>query len=186
VDIGAAVTRKIGPLPAWAYGVIIVIGVYAYYYFTGKSTSSGTSAPTTDTADYGATDGSVPLGDEGSGSSVVGGSGTAATSGTDTPTDNASWLARSVSYLVGFNYDALTVSNALTKYLTGDPLTFSEKALVAQAIARFGVPPEGAPVSTTTGGTTGGGTTIPGGFPRDGMPAPVRRKVVLPAIVTRR
>lgn len=174
MDIGAALTRKLGPLPAWAYGVIVVIGVYAYYYFTGKS--NGGSVSTTDTGDFGSTDGSLPLGDEGTGSSVVGGSSTAATSGTDTPVDNASWLARSTQYLVGFNYDALTVTNALTKYLTGDALSFSERALVAQAIARFGVPPEGAPVSTT----------IPGGEGRDGTTVPVRRDMSNLTIVARR
>jgi hypothetical protein len=44
-----AITRKVGPLPLWAYAAILVVGYFLYKRTKGGSTSSGTSGPAADT-----------------------------------------------------------------------------------------------------------------------------------------
>jgi len=46
----AALTRKVGPLPIWAYGAIVAAGVLALKLFTNKSASSSAGAFTTTSA----------------------------------------------------------------------------------------------------------------------------------------
>lgn len=151
MDIGAAVTRKVGPLPVYAYGLIIAGVIWIYYIWQGKNAGadSGSAMPSSDAADSG-----IGLGDDTGDTANTGGSGTGSTSGVSTPTDNLSWFTMASNYLVGFNYDSVSVSNALSKYLTGEQLTTAERALVNQAVARFGVPPEGVPVSPGATPTT--------------------------------
>lgn len=61
--IGEVLTKKIGPLPAWGWGVIVVAGVV--FYLRYRASQSGTSAATANTA-------SVPFGTNGQGTTAAG------------------------------------------------------------------------------------------------------------------
>ena len=70
MDIKGALTRPLGPLPAWAWGVVIAGGYLLYHYLkTGSLFGSGTAAATT-------TDAVVPASDYGSGATGSGGTST--------------------------------------------------------------------------------------------------------------
>lgn len=85
IDIREAATRKIGPLPAWAWGVVVGGGLLVYGLVSGKGASSPfqqTLASSGDGFDYGA-GGGASGGASGGGGSIDGGS---PNGGTVTPT----------------------------------------------------------------------------------------------------
>jgi hypothetical protein len=172
MDIGEAVTRKVGPLPVWVYGALVAVLVWGYYLYSGRSLGgNGTDS----LAQASTSDSLSGLPDE-TGTLPGVSSGTAPTAGgTNSPTDNLAWFTVASNYLVASNLDPVTVSNALNKYLTGEQLTLTERAIVNLAIARYGVPPEGVPVSPGATPTTPTLPAIPGGAERGGMPAPSPR-----------
>lgn len=175
-DATALLTRKLGPLPVWAYGAIVAGLAWGWYFLTSREIDSSPSAFGDDAGnDAGSWDeyfGNVP-----DGSSVGNGTGgDAVTPGSTMPTDNADWFRKAAQHLLALNYEGVSVSTALTKYLSGEPLTLGERALVAQAIARWGVPPEGVPPQSgppptdpakpdPTQPPTGGGSIDPVGAP---------------------
>lgn len=63
------------------------------------------------------------------------------------PTTNAEWIKQAVAKLQQppYNAEPVTLFNALTKALNGEPVTASEAILVGWAISVEGVPPGGAP-----------------------------------------
>lgn len=82
-----------------------------------------------------------------------GGGGTVTTAnGTPGITTNAAWsLQVSNSLVADGSYSATDVSNAISKYLNGQPLTAQEEAIINIALQRYGFPPEGVlPVTTVT------------------------------------
>lgn len=145
----ALLTRKVGPLPVWAYGAIVAALVWGYYLLTKREIDPvDTPNGFGDDAgqDAGSWDeffGNIP--DTNTGAVGNGSGGSAVTPGSTMPTDNADWARKAAQHLVSLNYEGVTVSNAVTKYLTGEELTLGERALIAQAIARWGIPPEGVP-----------------------------------------
>lgn len=44
------ITRKVGPLPLWAYAVIVVVAYYLYKHYSGSSSSTSTNSTTDTTA----------------------------------------------------------------------------------------------------------------------------------------
>lgn len=169
LDVGAALTRKIGPFPAWVYGALIALLAAGYYYVSGRSngTPASDSLAAPNAADSGAgiqdETGTVP---------VVSGGSVPTTGGTSAPTDNLAWFTAASNFLVAANFDTASVTNALNKYLQGEQLTLTERAMVNMAVARYGVPPEGVPVSPGATPTTPPFPTVPGGLPRKGYPNP--------------
>jgi hypothetical protein len=179
MDVGSIVTRKIGPLPVWAYGAIVAALAWGYYYLSGKSLS----VPDAGLPDTNASDADFP---DVSTDSLGDGQGGNNTTPTPTaPSNNQSWFQLASNYLLGFNYEGLSVGNALTKYLTGESLTTSERALVNIAVSRYGAPPEGVPVSPGGNPTTPTLPTTPGGSGRGGTPVPRRGPWRLPIPVPR-
>lgn len=172
MDVGALVTRKIGPLPVWAYGAIIAFGAWAYYWYTGRNgDSTGTGVPDSDVSDSG-----VP--DE-SGSTIGSGNGSTQVARADnTPTSNEDWRQKAAATLVSLGYDGVTVNNALTRYLTegSTDLSVVERMLVGLAIGRWGVPPEGVPVGVPDPTPTPGrkGNPVPRRPRRNPVPTPPR------------
>jgi len=164
----AALTKKVGPLPVWSYGAIVAALVWAYYWWTHRDGTTPDTGTGYDFAAPDATDSGLDFTDNTGIPANTGGSSTGAQSGVSTPGDNLAWLQAAANYLVGFNYESVAVNNALTKYLTGEQLTTSERAMVNQAIARFGIPPEGVPVSP---GPTPSPIPLPGDD-RPGTPTP--------------
>jgi len=145
--ISDTLKQKAGPLPVWAWGVILgVVVVAASYWYSSKSKASSAG----DGADGGA--GSLvayPDLDGGNGDGSGSNSGTVVT-GTDAPTSsapqfssNAAWMTYVVAKLTAEGNSPLTTQVALLNYLSGKPLSAAEQALVNQAIGRFGLPPNG-------------------------------------------
>lgn len=175
----SAVTKKIGPLQIWQYGAIVAALAWAYYWWTHRNETTNDAGSGYDFAAPDAGDSGLDFTDNTGVSANTGGSSTGAQSGSTTPRDNLAWLQAASTYLAGFNYEGVAINNALTKYLQGEALTPSERALVNQAIARFGVPPEGTPVSP-------GGTPTPPSLPppddRPGTPVPTPLPRGVPSI----
>lgn len=158
-------TRKVGPLPVWAYGAVVVVGAWLWFYFKGGTGGDGGTTPGAGYPDESVSDGGI-IDDSGDNSGLVGGGGNGPPG--SAIASNQAWYQLASSFLVGFGYDGVTVGNALTKYLIGEKLSTTERALVSQAIARYGLPPEGVPPSD--GGqipTTPGppGTPVPPRIP---------------------
>ena len=136
-------TKKIGPLPAYAYVLIIVGAAYAYRIYKTRSGAVATSA------------GALPS----DASSVIGGTGAGGVSSGSVPADgpsgtvvgktNAEWAATVSTGMVATGSNPVTVSSAVTKYLAGGLLTTQEAAIITSAVAKFGWPPEGVlPIKT--------------------------------------
>lgn len=170
MDLGASLTRKIGPLPVWAYGAIVIAAAWGYYYVTGgratqASGDSGVPVPDASDADF-VDESGTTLG-SGTGGSNAG-------TGTTSPGTNQEWFSLASQYLLGFGYEGVAVTNALTKYLTGEALSIPERALMNMAVSRWGAPPEGVPVTTGAPPTTPTLPEMPGGIPRPGERFPRR------------
>lgn len=178
-----ALTRKIGPAPAWVYGVGLGLGITGVRYYRSKNapavasatsddgTSAGTAAGATTPGaadDPGAyTTGTVgaytlPGGYQATTSGVLDYTGQADAQTTQTPTTNAAWQQEAYDVLVGrLGYAPVTTEEALRAYLAGDPVSSSQEAVISQALRLVGRPPEGAPAITrsTTAPTVAAPTT---------------------------
>ena len=173
-----ALTRKIGPAPAWVYGVGLGLGITGVRYWRSRSAPAPTA--TEEAASDGAATPSggagatfAPGGDytpgqvgaypiQGSYQANPGGVITAPVASDDGSSipvvrDNISWQQDAYDALVGRRgYNAISVSESLKKYLAGEPLTSQEESVIAAALREAGNPPDGAPSivrATTTSGT---------------------------------
>lgn len=173
-------TKKIGPLPLWAWAAAAV-GIW--WYFQRQQSKSGSQAPNqqTDPAGnigsidpatgyvYGTPEDTAALAANNAGTTGSGSSGTNATTGAQTYADNNSWGIAAVNYLVGRGIDATVANSAISAYLGSQPLTTSQQADVNLAIQVLGAPPslpspaQTTPVTTPGGGNTGGGGSGGGG-----------------------
>lgn len=183
-----ALTRKIGPLPAWAYGVGLGLGISAFRYVRSRNAAEPTATEEQVASDGATSDpnaagsaaapgaysagvvGAYPV--PGAYQMNPGGVITSSTPDQGTPSatvaDNLSWQQDAYDALVGRQgYNALAVSEALKKYLAGEPITAQEEAIVSAALRAAGNPPDGAP--SITRATTFSGTAP---TPSD-APAPI-------------
>lgn len=171
-----ALTQKIGPAPAWVYGVTLGVGINVVRWYRNRTTApaaddvsdgtdaaagaTGAAAPTTG---YALGDPSGTLSPPGSvggfpipsgyqanpGGVIIDSTGvSSAPVATSAPLNNGDWSRRAFDVLVSEGNSPTAVSDALTKYLTGDPITAQQEALVSMALRRVGAPPEGAPSIT--------------------------------------
>lgn len=171
-----SLTAKVGPLPAWAWGLGLggaIVGV-RWYRNRGKVTPVESVTSDGETASTGANTAGEASGDYEPDATVpgtVGGytipsayqnyggvitsSGTeSGTSAADTgPQNNAAWRAAAFKVLRERNYGSVTATTALAKYLQGDPLTAAEEGMIDYALGVVGEPPEGAPQITRAAAT---------------------------------
>lgn len=128
-----AFTKKIGPLPGWAYVVIVGGGAYAIYYWrkrTSDTTASASTVGVTDPNSAGFT----------SADAVT----QADYSTPQTSQTNAQWARNATNALTAqAKYSATDISNALSNYLNGVALSPAQLIIVNDAITQFGAPPEG-------------------------------------------
>lgn len=146
-------TRKIGPLPAIAWGGIIAAVYVAYKWATvGKSTAKTDSDVVTETTfpDQGISN--DPGYGNASGSYNGGGSTTAVPYQETVAADNLTWSRRAVNWLLAQGVDAGTANSAINAYVnqTGDQLNSSQYAAWQLAFSHFGNPPEGVLASPNT------------------------------------
>lgn len=121
-------TKKVGPLPVWMYGLIIV-GAYYWYMHFGPGANKAAAPAATGGGD----------------------SGTPQVSGSIYKT-NAEWEAAAINFLVGESVPPSQASTALYKYLHSQTPTAQEQKDIDLAIEGLGPPPNipaPAPVATT-------------------------------------
>lgn len=162
VDI-AALNRKIGPLPVWAWTGIGTVTLIIIFRIRANRAATAAVTPSSDpnaddpslSGDYGgSTDGTL---------TNVGTNGGVAPS--TRATNNQEWQVQATDILVGMGHDPLEVQRALGDYLAGITLDFNEQRLVRIAVNTIGSPPEPVPVANgpvappTTTPTTGTATT---------------------------
>jgi LysM repeat protein len=152
---------KIGPLPAWAWGAVVVVGYLAYKHFSGGSatavqvTDSPVDSTTTDGTDGTIVDQSNPDSYDPSTSGynysdVLEGNYTGTTAGTGTSfSTNQQWAISCISNMSKMGMSSSLVTTAITLYLAGQSLTPAEASVVSLAITDFGPPPLPLPVSVT-------------------------------------
>lgn len=143
----AVLTRKVGPLPGWAWLAIAIGGYAVYKMYQGRS-----SGPVTPAAGASPDASSLPVSEDPS--TVNGGVGSGSVSTGIGPTNttpvgpitNNQWAAVAARILISANpAQATVITNALQKYITQNKagLNSAERSIVNQAIAQLGPPPEG-------------------------------------------
>lgn len=173
-----ALTQKIGPAPAWVYGLSLGVGINVVRWYRNRSApaaieasdgaelaagaTGGTAAPAPTTG-YSLGDPAGTLSPPGSvggfpvpssyqanpGGVVIDSGGVSTAPITSSaPLNNGDWSRRAFDVLVAEGNSPTAVSDALSKYLTGDPITAQQEALVSMALRRVGAAPEGAPSIT--------------------------------------
>lgn len=151
-DPAAALTRKIGPLPGWAWALIVVALAYGFYFWK-KRGAAGAGTPTSPATDPAAF-APAALGFESAGpmpgTGTYNGQVNTMPVGQAAVSTNAQWAKTVGNFLIGTgSYDSAAVSNALSKYLNGGQLTDQETAIVGTAVKQYQLPPEGVlPVKT--------------------------------------
>jgi hypothetical protein len=70
--------------------------------------------------------------------------------GVETEKTNLSWGRDATNWLITQGQDSYNADLAIRKYLTGEPLTVPEKAMLGLVLARFGAPPEALPTTDPT------------------------------------
>lgn len=141
-SVGNAFTKKIGPLPGFAWVLIIVGVAYGVYWFRKRGTASTTGSaalatPVMDSTGFSSA-GPAP------GTNNYSGAVQTFPVGQPAVSTNAMWAKSVTDFLVGTgHYSGSDVSNALSKYLGGSALTDAEKAIVDTAVKQFQTPPEG-------------------------------------------
>jgi len=128
------IKEKVGPLPIWAWGVIvgvILLGVY-YLFQRNKTLKSNSGVVTPDV--YTGADSSlgytVPAGNQ---SSVI----------TETVETNQSWITKAVRYLSEQGYNSADAQVWLQQYVSGIPIVGDKaKAAIQEALDRFGTAPD--------------------------------------------
>jgi hypothetical protein len=172
---GFDLTRKIGPLPLWAW----LGAAAAIWWYLQRQQAAKAAAPNqqTDPAGnigaidqatgyvYGTPEDTAALAANNAGTSSSGTSaGTNATTGAQKYADNNTWGIAAVNYLVGLGIDGTTANQAVQNYLSSQPLTTSEQGDVNLAIQALGAPPSlPGPVSPSPPPVTtpGGGSSAP-------------------------
>jgi hypothetical protein len=194
-----ALTAKIGPLPAWAWGLGlggVIVGVRAYRAHQSTPaaavTSDGDNATaganlSGDITEQGTQTGTVgnypiPSAYQGNPGGVIIGPDGNLTGTSDGPLNNKEWSDRAFDVLRARGYDSVAAIEALRKFLAGDPLTSGEEAMIGIALDKLGPPPEGAP-AISRASTQSSGAPAPQPAPSQVIPTPVPVPVPTPVPV---
>jgi hypothetical protein len=139
-ELSADLTKKMGPLPVWAWALLVGGGLGFYFYYQRtKSGTVNTAASTATSADAG-----FGTTRPGLGNLNAGGTDTSVTTTTGLQT-NQQWSVKAQSILISYGYDPATVSIALANYLGGNDLTAQQQAIVSEALRAAGPTPEPVP-----------------------------------------
>lgn len=170
MDVKGSLTRKLGPLPAWAWGLLLggaIIAARAILARRDGSDGAPVDDPGTSAAE-GAAGGSgggaagVPAAATNPGSWNVAPDPPVSTITEEpAPATNEAWLRQATTAVVkATGVSQAVVSDALSKVLAGQGVTPIEENYYSRAVAAIGYPPAGAP-AIVRAGTTGGGATAP-------------------------
>lgn len=133
-DIKEMLTRKIGPLPAGAW-LVIIGGAVAYGLYM-RNQNAGVEAYEDTSSDPGVGMGPLTSGYETSTGSTSGSGST-----TTAITDNDSWARVVINYLTARGITPSVAQAAVSKYLNSETLTASEWAVINIGLAAYGAPP---------------------------------------------
>ena len=131
--------KNLGPLPVWAWGVILGALIAAYIWFGNSKSSEPESNDTGESSGKGvgdAIDGAFRIGGAWNGN--YGGEGDSKDDSMDT---NVAWGFRAVAALVSDGISPIAAQQAIGNYLDGEALTADQGALVDKAIRAIGQPP---------------------------------------------
>lgn len=169
---GQGLTKRIGPLPLWAWGAVIVGAIILYKIMKDRSAASTTTASGTVAGQNNA---NSLFGSEGFSTNTAGevidnatgnilGTFGGATGGSTNSTNTfAQWTANAQQALFNLGYNNTNVDQALQDYASGQPLPQSEYGIIEAAINLVGNPPSGialpqlqSPAAPGSGGSTPG------------------------------
>jgi hypothetical protein len=156
-ELTDSLTYKLGPLPAWAWGLSAGAAILAVQAFRRRNApvpadpATGTEALPPEVVTGGGAYDPFTM----SPSPMGGGSWATAprvpdpadddTEVSKKPTTNDEWRRAASDWLITEGYSATLVSDSLVRFLDGLALNAQQKAAVNAAIRRWGVPPQGAP-----------------------------------------
>jgi nucleoid-associated protein YgaU len=140
--VGGALTKKIGPLPGFAWLLIVVGAAYGWYYWKGgHSVGASAPAPASLSTDTGA--GTYTGATTDTTGSTFNGSVSTTPAGAAPATTNAQWARNVADGLITSGANPTDVENALSAYLNGQTLTPTQNAIINTALRQYGQPPEG-------------------------------------------
>lgn len=155
-DLKAALTHKVGPLPAGAWAGAILGGLGISYYLRRHPRSA--AASTTDVPDVTTASEAVTGGTGGAAVSLPGNiSGpvdTGDSAGTVEAvaiTSNALWRQQAVKWLVGNGVGAIAAEQAIANYLAGGTLSQDQADNINKVIAAVGPTPDAVPTISVAG-----------------------------------
>ena len=151
VDIKESLTQKVGPLPAYGWGVILGGGYVFYRYRKAKQAAAAGAANSTVVDTQGpafglSQDSASPWGSgnsaggSGTGSSVV-----SPTTTTGQSQTNVDWGTLAENWAIAMGFNPTDAATAIGSYLygTGQQLNATQSSILQQALHQFGTPPEG-------------------------------------------
>lgn len=158
-EVNTDLTAKIGPLPAWAWGAIVVVGAIVLQRIrASRAAASAPPATANATADPTLSDptSGVDPSSEFSSNPFTQAAQDFLTSdptntafpatlqnGLPAPLTNAQWAKAAANSIIGSGADPLAVESALSDYVNGNSLSAAEQSIVSQALSLLGSPPEG-------------------------------------------
>jgi hypothetical protein len=167
-------SKKVGPLPMGAWGVVIAGGLGVGYMINknmAKSAAEAANAP----KQYAESD----VGE--GGSQLVFTPPVTVTQPDAEELTNALWGQKATNWLVSARgYDGVAADEAIRKYLSALPLSPVQRQMVNEAISKFGVPPEALPPSEQPPPTTPKPPSTPAVKPPpvSGLSAHAKRRAV--------
>lgn len=166
-----ALKADLGGKPVWLWGIVggvVLLGGYYWYSSNKKANAAGqltqiTGSPIDQTSSLYPTVATTPT------DTVTANTGSVL--GSDTMETNLTWVSRGVKLLASAGVNGVTASNALTKYLNGQPITSLESNYVSKVLTNIGYPPDGSlaavkvikdakPVAATTPKDTAKAVTV--------------------------
>lgn len=144
--------KKIGPLPLGGWVVVVAAALGVGYVMNKKKGA---------TVDGGITAGYLAA-ELGAGQGGVGFERVAEPSRPVVQQTNQLWGQNVANWATGKGFPPLTADEAVRKYLSGQPLSIQEQAIISAALVFWGVPPEGVsgPANTAPAPVTGLSLTV--------------------------
>lgn len=130
------VSKKVGPLPLYAYALIVVGVVYGVYWWRNRV---GVAQPVgvTDVGSGMSSAGPMPGTNDYSGNVMATGKAAPASQ------SNAQWAKNVADGMIATGTSPEAANNAVAAYLAGQPLTPVQTAVISVALRVYGNPPEG-------------------------------------------
>lgn len=132
------IQSKLGPLPVWAWGLIIGGLAVVWLWVSGRTDTTDYSQSVTGESGNPVPDDIAPGGDFSTVPVMP------ETGDTPTPSDtNDDWLRRAVDAVINSGVSTVSAQRAIQKYLSGETLTTAEEGIVNKALTETGLPPDG-------------------------------------------